>query len=198
MGELDVEGETDAGAGARLLPRFELGLRHDGGDGSSGLGVEVGGGLGYAAEGLQLSGEARVLLANSDYDEWGVSLEALYAPAADGRGLSLSLLPSWGEAESGADRLWEQGAPNLEGEARAPEPRARLEAELGYGLASPFGRGLLKWTAGAALAEDDGIGGRLASKVELGEASFGLEVEVRYPETGAAERRAMVRGELRF
>lgn len=43
---LDGEGSTTLASGARLSPRFELGLRHDGGDGSSG--VEVGGGAKYA------------------------------------------------------------------------------------------------------------------------------------------------------
>ena len=194
---LDGEGETALASGARLSPRFELGLRHDGGAGASGLGVELGGGLEYAADGLRLAAGARALVANADYDEWGVSLTGLYAPA-DGRGLSFRVLPSWGETESGAARLWERGAPNRDGEARTPEPKARLETELGYGLASPFGRGLLQLTAGSTLIEDDGMSCRLAGMVELAGASWGLELEARYPEAGTAEHRAMVRGDLRF
>ena len=194
---LDGEGETALASGARLSPRFELGLRHDGGDGSSGLGVELGGGVEYAADGLRLSAGARALVANDDYDEWGVNLTGLYAPADD-RGLSFRVLPSWGEAESGAERLWARGAPNLDGEARTPAPKARLETELGYGLASPFGRGLLKLTAGSTLAEDDGVSCRLAGMVDLAGASWGLELETYHPEAGAAEHRMMVRGDLRF
>ena len=194
---LDGEGETALASGARLSPRFELGLRHDGGTGASGLGVELGGGLEYAADGLRLAAGVRALVANADYDEWGVSLTGLYAPA-DGRGLSFRVLPSWGEAESGAEQLWERGAPNRDGEARTPEPKARLETELGYGLASPFGRGLLQLTAGSTLIEDDGMSCRLAGMVELAGASWGLELEARYPEAGAAEHQAMVRGDLRF
>lgn len=73
-----------------------------------------------------------------------------------------------------------------------------MESELGYGLASPFGRGLLQLTAGSVLAEDDGVSCHLAGMVELAGARWGLELETRYPETGTAEYQAMVRGELRF
>ena len=194
---LDGEGETALTSGARLSPRFELGLRHDGGDGSRGLGVELGGGVEYAADGLRLSAGARALVGNDSYDEWGVNLTGLYTPADD-RGLSFRMLPSWGEAQSDAEQLWERGAPNLDGEAQAPDPKARLETELGYGLASPFGRGLLKLTAGSTLIEDRGANYRLAGMVDLAGASWGLEFEARHPEIGAAERRAMVRGDLRF
>ena len=61
-------------------------------------------------------------------------------PRAAGRGLSLSLAPTWGASSSGAERLWSardaQGfSPEEEFEAES-----RLEGELGYGLPA-FGGG---------------------------------------------------------
>ena len=195
---LDGEGETTLASGALLSPSFELGLRHDGGDDSSGLGVEIGGGAEYAAGRLRLAGDVRALAANAGYDEWGVGLAARYAPAAGGRGWSFRLAPSWGETQSGVERLWERGAPEPGAETRAPAATARLETELGYGLASPFGPGLLQLTAGSLLTEGGGVSAGLTGAVALGAARLGLEIEVFHSETEAAERRAMVRGELRF
>ena len=43
-----------------------------------------------------------------------------------------------------------------------------------------------------------GLSCRLAGMAELAGTSWGLELEARYPEAGAAEHRAMVRGGLRF
>ena len=48
-------------SGATFTPSLEIGMRHDGGDGETGNGVETGGGLRYAdaASGLTLEGRAR-------------------------------------------------------------------------------------------------------------------------------------------
>jgi len=91
-------------------------LRHDGGDGETGAGVELGGGLSFTdpSLGLMLEGQGRALLAHQgDYKEWGVSGLVRLDPGAQGEELSLSLQPAWGEAASGVDRLWEQGALDL-------------------------------------------------------------------------------------
>ncbi len=196
---LEARRDRALASGARLSPRFELGLRHDGGDGETGAGVELGGGAEYASGRLTASGGARALVANSDYDEWGADLALAYAPGADGRGFSFRLAPSWGTAQSGAQKLWEQGAPGLNGAAEEPDSSARLEAELGYGLKSPWSRGLLTLTLGGEAGEDAGAACRLKGAVALdATATLGLELEVRDPPSGGAERSLMVTGELRF
>ena len=196
---LEARRDRVLASGARLSPRFELGLRHDGGDGETGAGVELGGGAEYAAGRLSASGGARALVANSDYDEWGADLALAYAPGADGRGFSFRLAPSWGAAQSGARELWERGAPGLNGAAEEPDAGARLEAELGYGLKSPWSRGLLRLTLGGEAVEDAGAACRLKGAVALdAAATLGLELEVRDPPSGGAERSLMATGELRF
>ena len=95
-----------------MTPSLELGLRWDGGDGETGTGVEIGGGLGYVdrEKGLTAEVSARALAAPADgVREWGVSGLLRLDPGAQGRGLSLSLSPSWGEAGSGMAQLWEDG-----------------------------------------------------------------------------------------
>ena len=60
--------------GARVSPSGELGVRWDGGDGATGAGVEVGGGLSWTGpgRGLTLEVDGRWLLAHrSDLEEWG-------------------------------------------------------------------------------------------------------------------------------
>ncbi len=196
---LEARRERTLASGARLSPRFELGLRHDGGDGETGAGVELGGGAEYASGRLTASGGARALVANSDYDEWGADLALAYAPGADGRGFSFRLAPSWGTAQSGAQKLWEQGAPGLNGAAEELDPGARLAAELGYGLKSPWSRGLLRLTLGGETVEDADAACRLKGAVALdASATLGLELEVRDPPSGGAERSLMATAELRF
>ena len=196
---LEARRERTLASGARLSPRFELGLRHDGGDGETGAGLELGGGAEYVSGRLRLAGGARALAANSDYDEWGAEAALEYAPGADGRGLTLRLAPSWGAAQSGAAQLWEQGAPGLDGTAAEPDLGGRLAAELGYGLKSPWSRGLLTLALGGELGEDEGVAARLSGRVALdGTSALGLELKLREPKSGGTEHSLMLTGELRF
>ncbi len=125
-------------SGRVLSPSLEVGMRHDGGDAETGLGLEVGGGLGYTDpdEGLALETSARRLLVHRDsgYEEWGVGGSfRLYPPGELGRGLSLRLQSSYGVVESGVDRFWvPQG---VDWSQRSPAEQGGLfNAELGYGL----------------------------------------------------------------
>ena len=125
--------------GATLTPRFEVGLRHDGGDAETGTGVEVGGGVSYTdpASGLTVEAKARGLIAHEEegYREWGASGSVRIDPGASGRGLSLTLSPTWGAASSGTERLWGlRDASGLGGRDGAFEPERRLDAEVGYGF----------------------------------------------------------------
>ena len=143
--------ETDGGT---LTPRLELGLRHDGGDAETGTGVEVGAGISYSGARVTIEGTVRSLVAHEDgaYEEWGASGSIRIDPGASGHGLSLTLAPTWGNASSGAERLWSLAdtgglAANDEFEAEH-----RLDAELGYGLGGPAGLGVVTPYAGLLLA----------------------------------------------
>ena len=96
--------------GGALTPSLEAGLRHDAGDAETGTGIEIGGGLSYTdpATGITVEGKARGLVAHedTDYAEWGASGSVRIEPGASGRGLSLTLAPSWGADTGGAERLW--------------------------------------------------------------------------------------------
>ena len=143
--------EMDLGAGS-LTPSVEVSLRYDGGDAETGAGVELGGGVRYAASGLTMEVRVRGLLAHeeSDYEEWGVSASVVFSPGSEGRGLSMRVGSAWGAASGGAGRIWTGGAAGLAGSA--DQPGASLDAEVAYGLDAL--RGLLTPYAGVALSEN--------------------------------------------
>ena len=130
--------------GGTLTPSATLGLRHDGGDAETGTGVELGAGIGYAdpSRGLDMALRVHGLAAHAadGYSEWGVSGSIRLVPGGTGRGLSMSLTPSYGADPGGKDRLWMlSDASGLAANDDAPLS-SRLDAELGYGVAL-FGGG---------------------------------------------------------
>ena len=144
-----LEGSRAVGfAGGRsITPSVELGVRRDGGDAETGLGLETGLGIVYAdpAFGLMVDATLHLLMAHQDsrYDEWGFSGALRFAPGAAGRGLSLNVTPSFGAASQGADRLWAmQDMGGLMPYGDAPfDTGGQLAADVGYGMAGPGGRG---------------------------------------------------------
>ena len=120
--------------GGGVTPSLEVGVRFDGGDGATGAGVELGGGLRYANPGgnLTVSGTVRTLLVG-EYDELGVDVTVQQAPQS-GRGLSFSVRPVWGRAESAAERLWDEGASEITGGDTALQ--GSVDTEVGYGLSA--------------------------------------------------------------
>ena len=125
-------------SGATLAPSLELGVRHDGGDAETGTGLELGAGLGFAdpSRGLDMALRVYGLAAHAEdsHREWGVSGSLRLAPGAAGRGLSMSLAPSYGADPGGSERLWTlPDAHALAANGDAPAS-SRLDTELGYGL----------------------------------------------------------------
>ena len=170
-----------AGPGATFTPTLEIGLRHDAGDAETGTGVEVAAGLRYVdlAQGLTVEGNVRGLLTYSDegYEEWGASGSVRLDPGVSGRGVSLSIGPVWGAASGGVDQLWAAGSPAGLAVDGASEAEARLQAELGYGLRPPVGRGVLTPYAGLSAAGDgDGRTYRIGARWNA-EHAFGLVLE---------------------
>ena len=142
----------------RLTPSAELGLRHDGGDAETGVGVELGAGLRYMAGRFTIEAQARTLVAHEaeGYEEWGVSGAVRLAPGASGRGLSLSVAPTWGRTGSASEQLWSaQDTGELEG-GGGFEADGRIEAQVGYGFALPRNRGLLTPYGALTLGSEGG------------------------------------------
>ncbi len=153
--------------GAILTSSLELGVRYDGGDGETGSGVEIGGDVGYSNGGLRLRTHGRYLVTHSgDLDEWGLGGALEWLPAANGRGLRFSVIPSWGTTGGGIGALWERGLA-LKDEDEAADTALQLETELGYGLYHR--RGLLTPYLGLRV-RDEGRHYRLGSEYKFTEA----------------------------
>ena len=170
--------------GRRLTPTMEVGLRHDWGDAETGFGLELGGRVQYAdpALGLTIDATVRGLLAHEDsnYEEWGASGTVRVAPGAMGQGLSLTLAPAWGATASGVDGLWSrQTTAGLAPQGNRAAQVGRLNAEIGYGVAAPFGTGLLTPYAGTVLSDGADRSYRVGGRLQLnGRGTTGLQVSL--------------------
>ncbi|MDE2732240.1 MAG: hypothetical protein OXI38_12685, partial [Bacteroidota bacterium] len=142
---LESRRSFQVGEGTALALDLDLGLRHDGGASATGLGVALGGGIGYidASLGLTVEASTRFLVAHqaSGYEEWGVSGYVHLDPGAARRGLSLSLTPSVGTASNTVDQLWSWSG------VRAPfgmlgAATRLVETETGYGFNFSAGHGV--------------------------------------------------------
>ena len=199
-----VEGSQsfELGSGARLTPSLEMGLRRDGGDAERGSGMEARAGIRYTAPGMTIEASAHSLFGHQrrEYEEWGASGSIRMAPGTSGRGVSLTVAPSWGAAASGVDRLWtiqdtSRLTPNSD-----PEPGGRLEAEIGYGMGMPGGRGVLTPYTGLSLSNDGARTYRLGGRWNVGPAfSINLEGDRReHADDGSPEHILMLRGTMRW
>ena len=182
--------------GARLVPKLEIGARHDGGDAETGFGVELGGGLEWADPGLGLSLDlsGRTLLAHEDGDlkDRGYAASLAFDPApATERGPSLSLRQEFGgQAAGGLDALF-QPDPLAERTGSGTAAASRWTLEAAYGLPAFGGR----WTGSpqvgfglATGARDYSLGWRLTPEAaNAPDLSFGLKAVRRESDTGEAE-----------
>ncbi len=203
-------------SGAALTPSLELGVRHDSGDAETGTGLEVGAGLGYAdpSRGLDMALKVHGLAVHAErgYEEWGVSGQLRLVPGGAGRGLSMSLTPSWGVDPAGSQRLWALPASSgLAAQANgAAEPSGRFDAEVGYGLALFGDRFTGTPNVGFGLSEtarEYRMGWRLTSAVE-GDPGFEVSLDATRREAandpgsgsgaGKAEHGVMLRSTIRW
>ncbi len=170
---LEASHSRNTESGGSLRGTGEIGLRHDGGDGQSGQGMEVGVGLEWrdAARGLTLSGRTR-LLALADYEEWGISGALRLAPGQGGRGLSFSLSPGYGRDSSGVKQLWDRGASDVATSNRSAA--LRMDGEVGYGLW--LLGGTVRPYLGASLLEGGDRTQRLGASFDLG---HGVKLELK-------------------
>ena len=191
---LGLEGsyELALDGGGTLVPSLEAGVRHDGGDAETGLGMELGGGLRYEDPSRGLSSEfnLRGLVAHEDgsYEEWGASGSLRYDPGGStDLGPSLTLAQSWGAPSTGGMESL-LGRHTMAGIAAedAYTPGARLDAELGYGLSVLDGRGVAIPHLGVSRG-GDGRTLRLGNRLRFGNTSE-VSVEGEFPDDGRTVR----------
>ena len=183
--------------GAALSPFAELAARRDGGDGVAGSGIELAGGLRYAAAGVSVEARGRWLAAHSEKGarERGLSATVRLDPEAGGRGLSLALTPRWGAPAGGADRLWREDAPQASGASDA----GALDARLGYGFAlAPGAGGLLTPFAETGMAAGGDRRLRLGTRFEARGGALVLELAGERRDSAGAQPEHAVRLELRL
>jgi len=140
------------------------------------------------------------------YEEWGASGSLRVAPDPSGRGLSLSLTPSWG-AQGQSGRLWGAAPGSLAGAGgtdKGGQPGVRLDTELGYGLSLSGGLTGTPY-AGLGLGEADARDWRLGLRFSSDRLrSFSLGVEATRREAandngaGKAGHGVMVSGAIRW
>ena len=163
-----------------FTPRGEIGVRHDMGDAETGTGIELGAGVKFAGTGFSVEGAVRALVAHeeSGYEEWGASGSVRIDPDGSGRGLSLTLTPTWGNASSAAGRLWSAGnAQGLGARDETFEAESRLEAQVGYGFSVLDGRGVATPHVGWSRAgESETV--RLGQRLKLGASQWSFESEL--------------------
>ena len=184
-------------AGHEVAIVLEGGMRYDNGDGVNGTSGEVGGGLRYSNAGVGVTAEGRgrlVVSAREGYEEWGLGGMILFDPAARGQGLSIRLAPSYGDAASGVNQLWERG---VSGAVRDHDmgPAANLDGEVAYGVAGFQGTPY----SGFYLAENGVRAFSSGVRYDLG-SGLGLRLEGTRRESalGAAEHSVGIRGRVRF
>ena len=201
---LSMEGsyEYRFASGTWFNPLVEVALRHDGGDGETGTGVELGGGFLYEDPnlGLSVSGRGRWLAAHSsdEFSQWGVGGTVIFDTGADKRGALFSVSPEWGDTSSGVDSLWERGVEGLSSEDGGANDM-HLDAEFGYGLSALGGDGLFTPYSGLRVGGDGWRQYRLGSRLDLGRsASLSLETDRRQSDTTKPEHGIMLRGKLNF
>jgi len=134
-----LSGRIDGGSTA-LSANVEVGMRVDGGDAETGVGAGVAGdlALAYAPLGLTLGARGRTVVAHQDsgLSDWGVGVELSARPGRRSSGLSVSVVPAWGEVASDIRRLWTEAAAKP-ASAKAMGHRLhpdQVRVEVGYAL----------------------------------------------------------------
>ena len=189
----------EAGMDGQVTPELEVALRQDGGDGLTGSGVEVGGGLRYEGGGFTLEAMARSLVSDGDdaveYQEWGAHLLLQRSAGTGGRGLSLRVMPTYG-TQANSLTLWERSVAEIADRGVA-NAQGQLRAEVGYGLAALGGRGVYTVYSGMTQAPQR-MQLRLGTRFEV-DSSMSVSLESsRWQRMAGASHGLLLRGRLVF
>ena len=145
---IEASMQVDPGNGGSVVPFGELAVRNDGGDGVTGSGLEVAGGIRFSQDQFSFEARGRLTAAHGgeEFSEQGISVVAAFQPAQDGTGFSLSVAPSWGSTSSRHDLVWSEttmiGVSNALPETnvlRSPNGKS-IDTSLGYGFRLSNGR----------------------------------------------------------
>ena len=108
-----------------------------------GAGTELGMKLGYSWRNFDVQVGFRQLSVGADstgeqYDEDGFYFSLTMGTLFNERGWTASLRPAWGDTGSAADRLW-QATQVSDLSANTADSSGSMQAQLSYGMLSPFG-----------------------------------------------------------
>ena len=130
---------------SRWLGTFEpfgqFSLRSDGGDGSTGTGIELAGGLRLTSRAFSLEVQGRSLAMHGDanYSESGFSLMAKLNPTASPTGIAVTIAPRWGADAVSNGILWQDrlNMPQSYGVLTGfnnDGASSSINAQIGYGM----------------------------------------------------------------
>ena len=127
---------SDMGNGMLFTPFAQVAGRYDGGDGQSGNGLEVAGGIRIAGgrAGLEARGRLLAIHTGEEVKEHGVSVVAFVRPVG-GQGLSMSVAPRLGADTNVSGDMWRDEP--LNDVRRSSRSGVGVKAEIGYGLVPP-------------------------------------------------------------
>ena len=199
---MEINYEYGLLSGVLFSPFIEFGLLHDRGDGQTGTGIEVAGGLLYENPvlGLSVSGRGRWLAAYSSQEikQWGIGWVLTFDKGTDGLGTSFSVAPVWGETSSGTENLWERSIEELSSR-ESMDTNMNLDVEFGYGLPVLGGEGILTPYGIFSLGASTQRQYRLGNRLDLGSStSLSLEGMLRQSATTETEHGIALKGTLRF
>ena len=141
---LEASRTSDMGNGMLVTPFAQVAGRYDGGDGQTGNGLEVAGGLRIAGgrAGLEARGRLLAMHTGEEVKEHGVSVVAYVRPMGTaGQGLSMTVAPRLGADTQMSNNLWrEEPMSDVRLTSRSG---AAVKAEIGYGLVHPMMSSLL-------------------------------------------------------
>ena len=178
---LEGSGTVQMGNGMLATPFAQVAGRYDGGDGQTGGGLEVAGGLHIGAGRAGVEARVRMLAMHSgeEVTEHGVSLAAYVRPMdAGGRGFSMSVVPRIGADTEMAGDMWREEP--MEDLTRSARTGVGVKAEIGYGLAYSAMGDILVMPFGAMdMAGDDRRRMRLGARFgSIGQTAGVLSLEL--------------------
>ena len=183
-----------------FTPFANLSMRHDGGDGEVGTGVEISGGFRMNVRAFNVEARGRMFESNGAdrYSENGFTLMATLNPAADGSGFSFTLAPRWGGSALDTGAMWAESGSFSQGQRNlgSSSQGSALEAKIGFGKRVLNERFMLIPFVDVDMASDDSrqylVGARLDQLIKSS-ADFDLDFAI-----GREERRSTGKAGMQF